>query len=91
MQVKAATDEIYVTYLLVSQAAENQLSQKCRHSLVLICGDGVGMGTEAVGKGWEWVQCSQGRAGMGFSFCPHADLYSFSHAQAVSCQIELIG
>ena len=38
------------------------------------CGDGVGMGTEAVGMGWGWVQCSRGRAGMGFSFCPRADL-----------------
>ena len=25
---------------------------QCRHSLVLICGDGVGMGTDVVGTGW---------------------------------------
>jgi len=27
-------------------------------------------------KLWGWVQRSQGWAEMGFSFCPHADLYS---------------
>ena len=37
-------------------------------------GDRVGIGTEAVGMGWGWVLCSRGWAGMGFSFCPRADL-----------------
>ena len=63
MQVKAATEEIYVTYLFTSQAAESRLTQKCRHSLVLICGDrdrscgdGVGMGTVFMGTGGDGVQ-----------------------------------
>jgi len=29
---------------------------------------------ETVGMGCGWVQCSRGRAGMGFSFCPRGDL-----------------
>ena len=37
-------------------------------------GDRLGMETDAVGIGLGWVQCSRGRAGMGFSFCSRADL-----------------
>jgi len=37
------------------------------------------VGTEAVGMGWGWVQCSQGWTAMGFSFCPRADLHPGLH------------
>ena len=49
---------IYALLYLLTHYAQT------RHSLALICGDGVGMGPYVVGMGWGW-----GRGGDGYRGC----------------------